>query len=60
MTRLVDKLKTWCVFRRPKDLSKSLLVEWDDKAVRFRIRLYLAPTELSLPETAKLAEITIG
>lgn len=24
------------------------------------IRLYLAPTELSLPETAKLAEVTIG
>lgn len=24
------------------------------------IRLYLTPTEISLPETAKLAEVTIG
>ena len=24
------------------------------------IRLYLAPTEISLPESAKLAEVTIG
>jgi hypothetical protein len=37
MTRLLDKLKSWWASRRPKDLSKCLLVEWDDNVVRVKM-----------------------
>jgi predicted RNase H-like HicB family nuclease len=44
----------------PGCASAGLTEEEARSNIEEAIRLYLSPTEISLPETAKLAEVTIG
>lgn len=44
----------------PGCASAGMTVEEARLNIEAAIRLYLEPTELSLPETAKLDEVTIG
>jgi predicted RNase H-like HicB family nuclease len=44
----------------PGCASAGLTEEEARANIEEAIRLYLSPTEISLPETAKLAEVTIG
>ena len=44
----------------PGCASAGLTEEEARANIKEAIRLYLSPTEISLPETAKLAEVTIG
>lgn len=37
MAQIVERLKSWWESRRPRDVSKCLLVEWDDVTVRVRV-----------------------